>query len=55
MCWANGMIGTTILTDFHCSRKQITVFVMAKELAARCLATKPKVPRTVVELAADLP
>jgi hypothetical protein len=30
------MIGTTILTGFHRSRKQITVFVMAKELAARC-------------------
>jgi hypothetical protein len=42
MCWANGMIGTTILTGFHCSRKQITIFVMAKELAARCFATKPK-------------
>jgi hypothetical protein len=35
-------IGTTILTGFHRSCKQITVFVMAKELAARCFATKPK-------------
>jgi hypothetical protein len=42
MCWENGMIGTTILTGFHRSRKQITIFVMAKELAARCFATKPK-------------
>ena len=42
MCWANGMIGTFILIGFHCSRKQVTIFVMAKELAARCFATKPK-------------
>jgi hypothetical protein len=42
LSFTNGMIGTTILTGLHRSPKQITIFVMAKELAARCFATKPK-------------